>query len=643
MTPAVHTRDYVHDETGERWSENKAKAYKDVFLEFLEHCRIPSKERGEITLGGQLYPAQERVLDEVFDGLQNSIHDFKVLKGRQQGISTICRPFSTMWIAMHPGSRGAFVLDTAQHMAEARTEIEYTLRSLPSKLKFPQFQANRYGGRFDNGSTATFLAAGVKKTAAGAALGRGQGITMCHASEVGTWNNPEGLSSFLKSLAVENPNRLYLWESTGRNVGSDWWRMCEKAKANDLGERLVFTGWYLVPTHRLRRGTPQFEKYGTAEPTKDEVRRILEVKERYGWDITDEQLAWYRKESNPLGEEDDEGGEFDEYLGREHPWFSEDAFTVDGNNFFPSDRLTEIHKTTVNDQFTRWQFYVGSQFLDMSIEPAKSRRDTHLKVWEEPHPEGVYVVAADPAYGANENNDRSSVQVLRCYADKLEQVAEYCVASVQPHQFAWVIASLMGWYSKARLILEINGPGAAVWREYTLLRSMLMGGHVPIEADKQGLRALLKNTRNYFYSRPDAVTPGTSSLHWKTSGANKEPVMERLRDLVTNGTFILHSAELIEEMRAITRDGGQIAAQGDDHDDRVLSAAFGVICWEQHERRGLINAGKTREVERARASLSPADRYTLLSQHHLDRFFKGKQRSRTEANLEQLRQQWRGR
>ena len=110
--PAVHTADYMA-ETGEVWSYDKAAAYKDVFLEFLNYCVIPSKERGVITLGGQLYPAQERGLDLIFEGLQRGIHDFKWGKGRQQGISTICRPFSAMWIAMHKGSRGAFLLDTA--------------------------------------------------------------------------------------------------------------------------------------------------------------------------------------------------------------------------------------------------------------------------------------------------------------------------------------------------------------------------------------------------------------------------------------------------------------------------------------------------------------------------------------------------
>jgi len=646
--PAVHTADYMA-ETGEVWSYDKAAAYKDVFLEFLNYCVIPSKERGVITLGGQLYPAQERGLDLIFEGLQRGIHDFKWGKGRQQGISTICRPFSAMWIAMHKGSRGAFLLDTAQHMSEARTEVEFILSNLPAKLKFPAFKTNRYGGRFANGSTVTFLSAGVKQTAGGGALGRGQGLTMVHASEVGTYNNPEGLSSFRKSLALENPDRLFLWESTGRNVGSDWHQMWKKAVSNDLEEATIFTGWYLVPTHRIRANTLQFEKFGSPAITREEAKRIAEVKGRYGWEITREQLAWYRKETNPFAfGEDDEGEDdaemaFDEYQGREHPWVEEEMFTTDGSNFFSSDRLTEINKNIASDEFKSWKYYTGTEFIHMGIEPARTRREIQLKVWEEPKPDGVYVIAADPAYGANENNDRSCAQVMRCFADKIEQVAEFASPNVQPHQFAWVLASLMGWYRNTRLMLEINGPGAAVLHEYQMLKRIVTNGYLQKEAEEQGLKNFFQNCKSYLYSRPDVLIPGQGSIHWKTTSVNKVPMMERLRDFLTNGGLIIRSRDMIEEMRSVTRDGDSIKAEGNDHDDRVLAVAMAIVCWEQHERKGLISSNRTYKFERSKAALSPGDQYRLLSKHKLNQYFKGKVADRRAAALDAARMAWRGR
>ena len=645
--PAVHTRDFL-SESGEVWSAYKAEAYKDAFLDFLGHCKIPSKNKGLMTLGGNLYPAQERGLDAIFNGLQKGIHDFKWLKGRQQGISTICRPFTLFWTALHPGSRTGFVLDTAVNMAIARTEMESIITNLPARLKFPLFKSNRYGGRFANSSTVSFMQAGVKETSSSGGLGRSQGLNVLTGSEMCMWASQEGVTSLRKSLSDSWENRLFIWESTGRNVGSVWWRMWERAKANDLEEATIFTGWYLISGREVKRGTPMWARYGEPPVTKDEARKIAEVKERYDWEISREQLAWIRKETNPAGYGDEDGDHNDDpfdteddYGTREDPWTEEEAFSTDGSNFFSSDHLTRVNSTTVSDDFKPWTFFCGTEFTHMGIEPARSRRDTHFKVWEDPKPDGVYVVSADPAYGANENNDRSAAQVMRCYADKVEQVEEFAATKFQPHQFAWVLASLMGWYKNTRLMLEINGPGVAVWQEYTSLKRIVTTGYLRQEAEEQGLKNYFANCKNYLYARPDAVIPGGSSVHWKTTSVNKVPMMERLRDFLTNGGLILRSREAVEEMRAVTRDGDSIRAEGDDHDDRVLAVAMGILCWEQHERKPLISMGRTREFEIAKGRMSVQDQFTMLSKHQLNQFFKGKESDRRTAAAQQRRDAWR--
>ncbi len=647
---AVHTRDYATEDTGEVWTPDKAKAYRDVFMDFLNYWEVATKDHGNVMLGSYINGAQVKVVDQIFAGLQEGIHDFKIGKGRQQGISSICRPFTTLWLALHEGARGAFVLDSAVHMAEARREVEHSISRLPSRLKFPAFKSNRYGGAFANGSAVNFAQAGTKETASSGGLGRGSGTNVVHGSEMCMWGSKEAVVSFNKSLAKTWKNRLYLWESTGRNIGSVWWQMWQRARVNDLEEATIFTGWYLIAANRLPRGTAKFDRFGTPPITPAEARRIAEVEDRYGVTIDIEQLAWIRKETDPGAysdaDEDDAAvaeGQEDEYGSREDPWVEEEMFTADGSNFFSSERLTEISKTHVRDDFKPWKFFTGTEFLHMSIEPARFKRDTQLRVWEEPKPDGVYIVAADPAYGANERNDRSAAQVLRCFADKIEQVAEFASTNVQPHQFAWILASLMGWYHNTRLMLEINGPGVAVWQEYSSLKRIITTGYLKPEADEQGLKNYFANTKNYLYARPDALVPGGGSFHHKTNGPNKVPMMERMRDFMTNGGLIIRSRELIDEMRAVTRDGDSIKAEGDDHDDRVLAMAMGILCWEQNERKTMIASGRTREFEASKARMSMADQFQLLSKHHLDTFFKKKQGDRRAANLLARQQAWRGR
>ena len=118
-------------------------------------------------------------------------------------------------------------------------------------------------------------------------------------------------------------------------------------------------------------------------------------------------------------------------------------------------------------------------------------------------------------------------------------------------------------------------------------------------------------------------------------------MMERLRDFLTNGGLILRSREAVEEMRAVTRDGDSIRAEGDDHDDRVLAVAMGILCWEQHERKPLISMGRTREFEIAKGRMSVQDQFTMLSKHQLNQFFKGKESDRRTAAAQQRRDAWR--
>ena len=114
----------------------------------------------------------------------------------------------------------------------------------------------------------------------------------------------------------------------------------------------------------------------------------------------------------------------------------------------------------------------------MDIEAVNSPRLAELKIWEEPDPDGVYVIGADPAFGSSDEADRYVIQVLRCYADGVDQVAEFCVTQMATYQFAWVLAHICGAYANARYLLEITGPGEAVWNEFRNLKLLIEGGYM---------------------------------------------------------------------------------------------------------------------------------------------------------------------
>ena len=159
----------------------------------------------------------------------------------------------------------------------------------------------------------------------------------------------------------------------------------------------------------------------------------------------------------------------------------------------------------------------GSDFVTTSIFPARTIRDVDIRVWEEPVADAQYVVAGDPAFGHSSENANSAAQVLRCWADQVEQVAEFASPSTLTHQFAYLLWALVGWYgsqpgSNVLTIIEINGPGEAVWREYNLVRPIVQNGYLRPAARDRGLTDIFYNTRNYMYSRSDSLHPGRN-LH----------------------------------------------------------------------------------------------------------------------------------
>lgn len=629
---------------GGAWTPQKVELFTENFYEFLRFVRIDSKETGGDTpLAENIYYAQQRLLDRLWEALSDDIHDVKCLKSRQLGISTICKPLVLFWMGVHDGIQGGMIFDTDQHKEAARSDIEDMIVTLPSTFKFPEIKArNRYGLRLTNRSFLHFMAAGVKSSRASGVLGRSSGLALIWASEVCSWNNDEGLTSLKSSIAQENPNRLYLWESTGRGPGL-WKDMVEEAKEDDLNQAFVFIGWWAKETQRIRRDSPAFARYGADPPTAEEMARIAAVKRLYDYDVDQEQLAWYRRFSDPLAKGETGAPDAqDGLIQQDQPWTEEESFILTGSTFFSNDRLNQTLTAHASKNFKAYKFTPATDFVSCHIDKARTWRESELRVWEEPKPNHVYVIACDPAYGHSEKNDTSAVEVFDCYADCLEQVAEYRSGSILPHQLAWLIWTLVGWYGAQSgqgvlVIIEINGPGEAVWREVGLTRAVVQHGYLRTIAREKGLFNIFQNARQYVYGRSDSVNSTGFNYHFKTNSQLKVACMERLRDYVHQDSILLRSHELITEMRDITRDGDQIQAEGHGRDDRTYTCAMAVRGYEEKLRRGLISRNATRKAAIAASRLSMIDQMSLFNQYHLENFFRTKSNSRRMANAAMLR------
>jgi len=630
------------------WSKAKREKFEEAFYAFLNNCFINSKNTGFTCLGENLYDGQIKFIDTVLDGLEADIHKFYVLKSRQLGLSTISRALSVFYIGVHKGISGALVFDTAPNRELARAELETMIDDLPAKLKFPAVKAtNREGLTLVTKSKILFKAAGVKKSAGSGGLGRSAGLSMAHMSELCSFTDPEGLESFENSLSEEHPDRLYIYESTARgyNLWEEIWR---NARADTAHCSCLFLGWWSHPKQEIGRDDPDFARYGLVPPTNKELEKIKIVRERYGVEITPEKLAWIRRKMNPSAVA--EGDADPEFEGnslkiQEQPWTEEEAFQQTGSTFFPAEVLSDLSQKSASNKFSAWMFLAGSEFVDMKVLKAPNTRNIDLKIWEDPDPDGVYAMGVDPAFGSGEYNDRSAIEIYRCYADGLDQVAEYASPLINTRQLAWVMATLLGYYgagpnSLIKYALELNGPGAAVFNEIRNLRNVIDTGYQRQEIEEKGLQNIFRNVRTYIYTRPDSMGIG-NNFHIKTTGQLKVTFLERLRDFVTKGTCRVRSLDLLSEMKKVSRDGDRIQAEGSAKDDRVLASSFVVHVWETGLQRTLMTQKRTREAEAARKRLSIVDQVSLFQQNQLQSFFDQKRRVRVQAQRMAIKQAWR--
>lgn len=550
-------------------------------MHFISKIRITSKElEGPTAIIP--YDAQKRFLQELAMGLQNDIHHFNCLKARQLGISTILLALDIFWLQMFPGLQGALIADTADNKETFRQTITEMLESLPAGYRVNVRTHNRNALVLMNGSRLQYMSAGKAKNTG---LGRSRALNFVHATECSSWKDEVGLASLRAALAIENPNRLYIFESTalGFNMFYD---MHEEATESGI-QHAFFIGWWAKEIYRIKQDSPEYQRWWGVEPqmTPEEAALTEEVEELYGHTIVPEQWAWFRREASNKSEQS---------LHSEFPTTERLAWQSTGFPFFNMKKVQQDELFIRNERvtFNGYRYELGDKFLAMKCRPTTSIDELELRVWENPRPEGRYVMGVDPAFGRDEDKDRSCISIWRCYADKVVQVAEFASPWPETRHVAWVMAHLAGCYRNCVINLEITGPGASVMQEMNYLRQQLQFGKLKEIAADLNPEWAIDQARWFLYHRPDSMGPGYM-YNWKTTLENKLLLLNRFRDSYNTEEMIVRSVQLLDEMIKLVQEGSSIHASGRGKDDRVMAAALAHYAWAEWQRTSMMAEGET--------------------------------------------------
>jgi hypothetical protein len=558
------------------------------FYRFCSQLKIETKEQGlrkmDNLLGTQTY-----VMDEIAQGLAEDVHFFVILKGRQLGITTISLALDLYWHFINPGLQGTLTTDTEENRDMFRSTLSMYMEGLPKEFKIPLLAHNRNQLSLKNRSRLFYQVAGLR---AKGSLGRGKAITYLHGTETSSWGDEEGLASLLASLAENNPNRMYIFESTARgfNMFHDMYVTARKART----QRAIFCGWWRNQFYSVDGDSQIYKVYWDGKLTPEEKEWTRDIKKLYNVEINSRQMAWWRWKLY-------EGIKDDALMYQEFPPTEDYAFIMTGTSFFSNARCTDVMKIAKKVECDYYRYSMGANFQDTEVLKSTERLAT-LKIWEEPIDTAYYVIGADPAYGSSDWADRFCIQVYRCYADGMEQVAEFATSEMNTYQFAWVIAHLAGAYKNSTLNLEVNGPGQAVINELRNLKrqASAIGG-----AMGHDLMNVLGSMSNYIWRRNDTLGGLSNSIGWLTTASSKERMLSYMKDYFERGMMDIYSIDLVDEMKTIVRDGGAIHASGRNKDDRVMAAALACAAFAEQLQPRLMAQKITRNVSRTQDDSTP--------------------------------------
>jgi len=563
---------------------------KDLFYKFCSELKIETKEQG-LRKMNNLLGTQTYVMDEIAKGLQDDIHFFVILKGRQLGITTISLALDLYWHFTHPGLQGTLTTDTEENRDMFRSTLSMYMEGLPKEYRIPLLAHNRNQLSLKNRSRLFYQVAGLR---AKGSLGRGKAITYLHGTETSSWGDEEGLASLLASLAETNKDRLYIFESTARgfNMFHDMYTTAKKART----QRAIFCGWWRNELYAADPDSSVYKVYWDGKLTPEEKEWTKDIKKLYDVEINSRQMAWWRWKMF-------EGIKDDSLMYQEFPPTEDYAFVMTGTSFFSNSRCTDAFKKAKSKSYDSYRYIFGANFPDTEVIKSTERLAT-LKVWEEPVDTAYYVIGADPAYGSSDWADRFCIQIYRVYADGLDQVASFATSEMNTYQFAWVIAHLAGAYKNSTLNLEVNGPGQAVINELRNLKRQAtsLGGAMGAE-----LMNVYGSMQNYIWRRNDTLGGVSNSIGWLTTAATKERMLTYMKDYFERNMMNIYDIDTIDEMKTVVRDGGSIEATGRNKDDRVIASALACAAFAEQVQPRLIAQKITRAISEVQENYTPEE------------------------------------
>lgn len=504
----------------------KQKAARKRLLEdfefYAKHAVKIRTKSGEI-LPLVLNKVQKRFLSDCLDQLDTVGYiRMVVLKGRQQGLSTVVSAFIFWYVSQHKGQRGLVVAHVKDSTDTLFQMYKRAYDNCPEMLRPAKKASNKREltfGALDSGI--------VVATAGGEGIARGETLQCMHLSEVAFWPSTfakENFNGLIQALP-NSPGTMCFVESTANGVGNQFHQLWQSAEDGSSGFRPFFSAWFESPEYRE-------DPPSGLERTPEEDALARE----FGLD--DAQLYWRRRKIAANGIE---------LFNQEYPCTPEEAFITSGRPVFDQRALMDM-LDAAHEPIAR-----------MAVEPSPRGHVVaehprgELLVYHKKEDNETYAIGADVAVGIRnpENADWCVAQVLD---SQMRQVAVWR-GQVTPDEYARVLYALGMYFNMALIAPERNGHGLLVcvrlWSDlnYPQVYMDLKEGQM---AEKE-----------------------TVNLGFQTNVASRPLIIDKLRGYIREGEIQIYDRTTLNELQTfVVTESGKMQAEQGCYDDTVMALAI---------------------------------------------------------------------
>nr|DAV86955.1 MAG TPA: Terminase large subunit [Caudoviricetes sp.] len=542
------TRDIEEDHSWRRASWQELIDNRETFKELIEnpwylmemHFCVIDKEFNEVPFF--LNEVQSDFLNNVLLPLvkkQNKKEieqiKIKILKGRQQGFTTLITAFQECLMLTQEGFRGF----TMAHDNDATNSIFSDIakgffESIINEMKETPKYSNARELVFAGSNSAWRVA-----TAGSKGAGRGKKLKMLHNSEKAFWKdmrkNAAAISQALTKYSIEIDETT----ANGYNEFKEDWDSIKEGKSKWIG---CFYEWYKTSEYR--------KSFKGVDYTEEEFRTVIEKGERFkGVDtkfikllkslihdtnLDIEQVHWYFDKRLELKED----------VYQEYPCTDEQAFLHSGRPYFDIELLDILINQHKNLKF-------------------ENRYGGEIEIFEAPQPRVQYIIGSDVAEGL-ELGDSSTFAIFR--ADTLEEVAngEY---KVKPDEHGLLLNHWAKKYNNAFIGVERNNHG------HSTLNTLINTCKYPY--------IYIEKTLDKKYNK-ETEKPG-----WSTNPKSKYIMLDDLDTALRNGEIKIKSIRTLKQMREIQKEDGKVNTNGKD---RVIAVAIAYQMYKLKPKAPIITS-----------------------------------------------------